>query len=125
MIALDPNYNFNDPLKLTVIFREPVYKDGEDKDNYELYQELGIKVDTKVDREYTEHSGEVYILWEQIMAIKSYPYQEDWKKFKGPKFYISCYDTTNDYLVFGDINKIVGYWTMYRNLTYGLAEDKQ
>lgn len=123
MITLDPNYNFNDPLKLTVIFREPIYKDDDDKTNYELMAELGIKVDTKVEREYTEHSGEVYILWEQILAIKSYPYKDDWKKFKGPKFYVSCYDTSNDYLVFGNVDEIVAYWTQYRNLPYGLAEN--
>jgi len=124
MITLDPNYNFNDPLKLTVIFRDPIYKDEEDQNNTELLHELGIKIETKVEREFTEHSGEVYITWEQITAIKSYPYKDDWKTFKGSKFYISYYDTSNDYLVYGDINTIVGYWTMFRNLDYGLAESK-
>jgi hypothetical protein len=121
MITLDPNYNFNDPLKLTVIFREPIYKEGESRDEEEFMRELGIKTATKEkEREYTEHSGEVYICWEQITAIKSYPYKEDWKKFKGPKFYISCHDVTNDYLVFGNINEIIGYWTMFRNIDYGM-----
>jgi len=119
MVTLDPNYNFNDPLKLTVIFRDPVYKDEEDQNNTELLHELGIKVETKIEREFTEHSGEVYITWEQITAIKSYPYKDDWKTFKGSKFYISCYDTSNDYLVYGDVNTIVGYWTMFRNLGNG------
>lgn len=113
----DNNYNFNDPLDLTVIFREPIYEKG-DKDEMELPQELadelGIQTMTSKVTGYNEYSGNISILWRDIMCIKSYPYKDNWKQFKGDKFYVGCYNLENDYLVFGDLRQMKEYWTVFR-----------
>lgn len=111
---MDPTYDFSEPLKLVVIFRDIVFKPGDDTSlTEEMLHDLGIKVGTK-EREFEENSGEVHVLWENIGAIKSYPYKDEWKKFKGEKFYIDVEGQEQEHLVYGSREQMLSYWRMFR-----------
>jgi hypothetical protein len=113
-MEIDRNYNFNDPLKLTIIFREPIFKEGE-LDTTQL-EEMGIQVAvSNKTREYDEYAGSISILWEDVLSIKTYPYKDEWKKFKGEKFYIAVEGQGPEYLVYGSTEQILAYWAMFRN----------
>lgn len=116
-MSVDERYNFNDPLKLCIIFREPIFKEGEeDEFTEEQLQDLGIRVARAAkNREYNEYAGNIHILWEDIMSIKNYPYKDEWKKFKGDKFYVAVANQGPEYLAYGDMLQIVAYWTLFRN----------
>lgn len=94
------DFNFNEPLELTEIFRFPV---GEGQNQ--------------------EFTGKIYIGWEDIKLIKSYPFVDNWEENKGPKFYLFTHNHP-EFLILGDMDQLTAYWKAFR-LKYPLFRSQE
>lgn len=109
MNELDHNYNFNDLLEVTEIFR--IIEEQQDSEG-------------KVTKTSYEYGGKTSIVWEDIKMIKQYAYPDDWVKYKGEKYHVTLHGYPNDLLVLGSYKEIANYWNILRN-TYPLFEEIQ
>lgn len=112
---INPDFNFKDPLELVKIWRDPIYDKTEKQDDENEEDDFSVKVFTRKITDWVEHSCKIWIQWENIEDIKQFNFKDDWKKYKGKKYFISLYGKAKDYLIFGDVQEIIAYWTMYLN----------
>jgi len=87
MDSIEHSFNFNDPLELTVIFRT------ENKD---------------------EFAAKHCYCWEDVRGIEEYPYPDDWKQYKGPKFWLNLHGAESK-LVYGEYQNMASHWRAFRN----------
>ncbi len=89
--------NFNDPLRLTCIW----------------------KVEDK------EYGGEIACKWEDLKLVEEYPYpNETWPKFSGEKYYIQLENAPEQSrIILGSYQSMVSNWTDFRR-NYPLFIDK-
>lgn len=91
------NFNFNDPIEATRVFR---YRDDKGKVT-------------------GEYSSKVAFGWEDLSYIESYPFNEEWEKFKGEKYTVKLRGQEDLFLLLGDYDSMLRYWIQFRN-TYPL-----
>lgn len=103
MNEIDQQFNFNDPVEVTEIFRVHNDNNPEERKTY-------------------EYSGTTVIGWEDVKMIKQYPYPDDWKQLAGEKYYLSLHGYTNDLLILGSHKQMTLYWKAFRN-TYPIFID--
>lgn len=61
-----------------------------------------------------EMGGRALITWETIKAVKEYPYEDDWKTYEGPKFYIDIHQDMHNMLVMGEYERFKNKWFKFR-----------
>ena len=86
-MELPHDFNFNDPLELKEIFRNP---------------------------EGQEFSATVAVCWEDLKGIEEYPYPDTWKKYPGEKYSITLVGQTSK-LILGSFDSILRHWRDFRN----------
>lgn len=90
---LNHEFNFNNPVEVTKIFR---YRKNEN----EALQEYSCKAS---------------FCWEDVMYIEEYPYKDDWEKHRGSKYYVTLRSYSESLLVLGDYESMIQYWSDFRN----------
>jgi len=111
--------NFNNPIELVEIFRvpnEPETNPWDERDPM-LHTE-------KKEITYNEYSSKTCVGWERILAIKEYPYEDSWKKFKGPKYWVTIDGSSELMLVYGSYDDMKTYWFKFRN-NYPIFSDEK
>ncbi len=88
---LEHNFNYNNLIELTELFREK-----------------------KEDDSYSEYCSKLFITWEDIKMVQENPHK-DWTKFTGPKFFLHIHGYANPKLIYGDINELITFWQAFRN----------
>ncbi len=106
MNEIEHEYDFNAPVELTEIFRVLEVK--------EESKEIDGEMRTGIMEQKVEYSSKNSICWEDIQAIKTYPYPDDWVIYKGDKFWVHLYDYPHDILILGNYHSIKAYWTEFR-----------
>lgn len=99
MKEIRQDFNFNDPVIATEIFR--------------VQDAQGASL---------EYGAKIAFGWEDVKCIESYPYPDNWKDYKGPKYYIQLQGYPAQKLILGDRDSILTHWTMFRN-KYPLFHD--
>lgn len=91
---IEKDYNFNDPVEVTTIFREQV----QDEDGNPVLE---------------EYSSKCCFLWENLIGIEEYAHPDNWKKYPGDKFFIHL-QPLGTKLVFGNYQNTKKYFQMFR-----------
>lgn len=91
-------YKYDEPLLLLMISKG---EEGTTEEKQELCQTIAI-------------------LWEDIVEVTTYPYDDDyyWIKHAGPKFYITS-RYSGPLLVLGEFKEFIKLWTNYIKQTNG------
>lgn len=93
-MELEQDYNFNDPVEVTEIFR--------------------VRQDEKGPIE--EFGSRSAFCWEDVTLIKNYAYPDDWRSYPGPKYYVKLRSYPESILVLGEYESMLLYWMMFRNM---------
>lgn len=90
----DKEFNFNTPIEVIEIFR---YRESE-------FGEL------------KEFGSRLAFIWEEILLIKEYPFDDDWEKYPGNKYYVRLRSSgEQDMIILGDYDEMLFNWKAFRN----------
>lgn len=90
---VEKDYNFNDPVEVTSIFRE------------QIKTEEGIETE--------EFSAKCCFLWENVVGIEEYAHPDNWVKYPGAKVFVHL-QPLGTKLLLGDYQNMKNYFRMYR-----------
>lgn len=112
---MEENFNFNDPLELTEVFRTVNQLAIGDiiigpEDEPEFSEEAKPRKP-----EIKEYAFKHCLGWEDVKSVKEYMYPDDWKEHKGPKFYLKVDGNADDIIVLGNYKSMTEHWRMFRN----------
>lgn len=96
---LEHNFNFNDPVEVTTIFRMP-----------------------EISGKPKEYSSKISFGWEDIKLVEEHAYADDWETYKGPKYWITLHHEPQGRLVLGSYMSMTEHWRHFRN-RYPLFRD--
>lgn len=94
---IETTIDFSEPLDLQTIFRVP--------------GPTGAMI---------ERQSEISIPWDDVDAVQSYPYDDDWVKFKGPKFWVHLSRGLGVNIVLGDYHTFKSYFVAYKKHIHNL-----
>ena len=100
----EKDFDFNEPVGVVEIFRARNDKTGET----------------------VEFSVKTYFLWENLQIVEEYAHDDDWKSYSGPKYHIFLKGMMRQHkLIYGDINWMIRYWSMFRRNHTLLREENE
>lgn len=86
-------YNFKDPVEVLELCKEEVGPD-----------------------EWEERGSRFAFLWEDLIAIKEYPYEDEWEVFNKAKCFLRFRTSNFEFLVQESYDYLSSKWKEYRNL---------
>lgn len=89
--TLTQEIDYNDPLVLVEIFRIP-----------------------EGDGSMREYNTNTAILWEDIVMIDRYAFEDNWNQNKGEKYHLHLRHQPNAKLILGNFDSILNHWTIFR-----------
>lgn len=109
------DFNFNDPLEVTEVFRSAKIMTLPTKEEEE--EEYQPEEDNKFTKpvEVKEFAFKHTLGWEDIKSVKEYMYPDDWRENRGPKYYLKVDYQQEEILVLGNYKSMTEHWRQFRN----------